>query len=150
MFGYEYSQEKFSLFVIQDSLDGEPEVLLDPNALSEDGTVSLNTLSVSEDAKYLAYGLSASGSDWVTIKVTRVEDKKVEDDTLSWVSIFVLVLFIYKRKENKGESDFFDRKRRQTTNERGYIYLCRLNFRPSAGPMIAKGFSTADILLPST
>jgi prolyl oligopeptidase len=49
------------MFVIQDSLDGEPEVLLDPNALSEDGTVSLNTLSVSEDAKYLGYGLCACG-----------------------------------------------------------------------------------------
>ncbi|KAG7966870.1 hypothetical protein I3843_08G070800 [Carya illinoinensis] len=70
-----------------DSLDGKPEVLLDPNTLSEDGTVSLNrlSLSVSEDAKYLAYGRSTSGSDWVTIKVTRVEDKKVEADTLSWV-----------------------------------------------------------------
>lgn len=73
----------------QDSLEGEPAVLLDPNALSDDGTVSLSTLSVSEDAKYLAYGLSSSGSDWVTIKVLRIEDKNVEPDTLSWVSITV-------------------------------------------------------------
>ena len=70
-------------------MDGEPEVLLDPNSLSEDGTVALSTLSVSEDAKYLAYGLSTSGSDWVTIKVMHVEDKRVEADTLSWVSLFV-------------------------------------------------------------
>jgi prolyl oligopeptidase len=75
------------LFIFQDSLDGKPEVLLDPNSLSEDGTVSLNTLSVSEDAKYLAYALSTSGSDWTTIKVKRIEDKNVEPDTLSWVSI---------------------------------------------------------------
>lgn len=77
--------------VVQDSLDAEAEVLLDPNALSEDGTVSLNTLSVSEDAKYLAYGLSSSGSDWVTINVMRIEDKKVEPDKLSWVRIWNLV-----------------------------------------------------------
>ncbi|XP_052108838.1 uncharacterized protein LOC107460241 [Arachis duranensis] len=70
---------------VQDSLEGKPEVLLDPNALSEDGTISLNTLSISEDAKYLAYGLSSSGSDWVTIKVMRIADKNAEPDTLSWV-----------------------------------------------------------------
>lgn len=67
-------------------MEGDAEVLLDPNALSEDGTVSLNTFSVSKDAEFLAYGLSSSGSDWVTIKVMRVHDKAVEPDTLSWVS----------------------------------------------------------------
>ena len=64
--------------------------MLDPNSLSEDGTVAFNTYSVSEDAKYLAYGLSTSGSDWVTIKVMHIEDKRVEADTLSWVSFFML------------------------------------------------------------
>ncbi|KAL5706285.1 prolyl oligopeptidase [Ranunculus cassubicifolius] len=74
-----------SVLYVQDSLDVKAEVLLDPNALSKDGTVALNTASISEDAKYFAYGLSSSGSDWVTIKVMRVEDKVVEPDTLSWV-----------------------------------------------------------------
>ncbi|KAM7252825.1 hypothetical protein ACFE04_025443 [Oxalis oulophora] len=64
---------------------GEPRVLLDPNLLSQDGTVSLNTLSVSEDAKYLAYGLSSSGSDWVTINVMRIQDKTLDPHSLSWV-----------------------------------------------------------------
>lgn len=73
------------ILYVQDSLEGEPQVLLDPNALSEDGTVSLNTFSVSEDAKYLAYALSSSGSDWATIKVLRIEDKNAEPDNLSWV-----------------------------------------------------------------
>ncbi|KAL4650322.1 hypothetical protein ACB092_01G079300 [Castanea dentata] len=80
-----------SVLYVQDSLDGEPEVLLDPNALSKDGTIALNTYSVSEDAKYLGYGLSASGSDWVTIKVMRVEDKKVEADTISWVKFSSII-----------------------------------------------------------
>ncbi|VVA91979.1 unnamed protein product [Arabis nemorensis] len=74
-----------SVLYIQDDLDSEAEILLDPNTLSDDGTVSLNSLAISEDAKYLAYGLSSSGSDWVTIHVMKIQDKKVEPDTLSWV-----------------------------------------------------------------
>ncbi|KAK7351788.1 hypothetical protein VNO77_11482 [Canavalia gladiata] len=74
-----------NILYVQDSLEGESEILLDPNALSEDGTVSLSKLSVSEDAKYLAYALSSSGSDWTTIKVMRIEDRNVEPATLSWV-----------------------------------------------------------------
>ncbi|XP_016546458.2 prolyl endopeptidase isoform X1 [Capsicum annuum] len=70
---------------VQDSLDGEPEILLDPNTLSEDGTVALSICSISEDAKFLAYGISSSGSDWVTIKIMRVDDKSVEPDVLLWV-----------------------------------------------------------------
>ncbi|RWW89051.1 hypothetical protein BHE74_00002007 [Ensete ventricosum] len=54
--------------------------------LSDDGTVALTLSSVSKDGKYLAYGLSSSGSDWVTVKVMRIEDKQPELDTLSWVT----------------------------------------------------------------
>ena len=67
-------------------MDGEAEVLLDPNGLSEDGTVSLSRFAISEDGEYLAYGVSSCGSDWVTIKVMRVEDRRTEPDTISWVS----------------------------------------------------------------
>lgn len=73
------------IFCVQDGVDGKPEVLLDPNTLSEDGTVSLKCLSVSEDAKCVAYGLSKSGSDWVSIHVMRIEDRQVLPYTLSWV-----------------------------------------------------------------
>ncbi|KAL8224219.1 hypothetical protein R6Q57_019694 [Mikania cordata] len=73
------------LLFLQDSLDKDGEVLLDPNQLSEDGTVALRVYEVSHDAKYLAYGLSSSGSDWLTLQVMRVDDKTIMIDKLSWV-----------------------------------------------------------------
>jgi len=62
-----------SVVYVQDSLEAEPKVLIDPNALSEDGTVSLRSTSWSHDGNILAYGKSVSGSDWMTIKFRNIE-----------------------------------------------------------------------------
>ncbi|MCC5645068.1 prolyl oligopeptidase family serine peptidase [Nostoc sp. CHAB 5824] len=67
------------------TLDDQPKVLLDPNKLSEDGTVALSGLSISEDGKLLAYGLSASGSDWQEWKVRDVEIGEDLQDHLKWI-----------------------------------------------------------------
>ncbi|MBD1832865.1 S9 family peptidase [Cyanobacteria bacterium FACHB-472] len=67
------------------SLDAEPRVLLDPNKLSEDGTVALSGVSISEDAKLMAYGLSTSGSDWQEWKVRDIETGEDISDHLKWI-----------------------------------------------------------------
>jgi prolyl oligopeptidase len=74
-----------SVLYTLDNLDGEPRVLLDPNAWSKDGTVSLEGTSVSPDAKYLAYAVSEAGSDWQTWKVLEVATGKPLADELKWV-----------------------------------------------------------------
>ncbi len=73
-----------SVLYVQDSLDGEPRVLLDPNKLSKDGTVALAGFSVSHDAKLAAYGLADAGSDWVTWKVLDIATGQTLPDELKW------------------------------------------------------------------
>ncbi|EGJ35446.1 MULTISPECIES: prolyl oligopeptidase family serine peptidase [Moorena] len=67
------------------SLDAEPTLLLDPNSLSEDGTVALSGLAFSKDGKLLAYGLSRSGSDWQEWQVREVETGLDLSDQIKWV-----------------------------------------------------------------
>lgn len=67
-----------------DSLGGEARVLIDPNALSEDGTVSLGSFHFSKDRKYLAYVISRSGSDWNEIYVMDAATGKLLDDHIMW------------------------------------------------------------------
>lgn len=65
-------------------LDGEREVVLDPNGFSDDGTVALTNYSVSQDGGYLAYGTSESGSDWQVIRVLNLKTKELVPDTINW------------------------------------------------------------------
>ena len=59
-----------------------PEVFLDPNKFSEDGTTSLGGMSFSEDGKTLAYSISEGGSDWRKIIVMDAETREIKEDTL--------------------------------------------------------------------
>jgi prolyl oligopeptidase len=74
-----------SILYMQESLDAEPTVLLDPNKLSEDGTVSLGEYDFSKDGKYMAYAIARGGSDWNEILVMEVEGTKQLDDHLYWI-----------------------------------------------------------------
>ncbi|MGC9395588.1 MAG: prolyl oligopeptidase family serine peptidase [Anaerolineae bacterium] len=62
----------------------EGRVLLDPNTLSEDGTVALTGANVSRDAQWLAYAVSASGSDWKTWHVRNIETGEDLPDVIEW------------------------------------------------------------------
>jgi len=74
-----------SILYIQDSLTGEPRVFLDPNKLSDDGTTSLGTYSVSKDGKYFAFAISKAGSDWNEIYVKETATGEQLSDKLEWV-----------------------------------------------------------------
>ncbi|MBX7240432.1 MAG: prolyl oligopeptidase family serine peptidase [Bacteroidia bacterium] len=74
-----------SVLYIQKGESGKPEVFLDPNALSKDGTTSITTTSVSKDGKWFAYGLSKAGSDWNEFFVRDIATGKDNPEKLEWV-----------------------------------------------------------------
>jgi len=74
-----------SVLYKQASLEATPETLLDPNILSEDGTVALSTLAVSDNGRLLAYGTAASGSDWEEFRVRDVVTARDLPDHLKWI-----------------------------------------------------------------
>ena len=76
-----------SVLYIQKGLNGAPEVLIDPNTWSEDGTARLTAFAPSKDAKYAVYGVSRSGSDWQQYKVMELATKKTLDDSIEWVKV---------------------------------------------------------------
>ncbi len=66
------------------ALADKPTELLDPNKLSADGTVSLSSYHISDDGRYMAYGLNTSGSDWIEWHVREVATGKDLPDVLKW------------------------------------------------------------------
>ncbi len=98
---------------VQESLDDEPYVLLDPNKLSEDGTVALANFDVSKDGKYLAYGISRGGSDWNEVFVMEIESGKKFDDHLKWIKFSGISWkgdgFYYSRYDEPAGSELSDK-----------------------------------------
>jgi prolyl oligopeptidase len=67
------------------SLTAEPQLLLDPNTLSADGTVALTSYHISDDGNLMAYGISRAGSDWQEWRVRDVQTGKDRQDEVKWV-----------------------------------------------------------------
>ncbi len=69
----------------QQGMNGTPEVFLDPNKFSTDGTVALGAVGMSKSGKYAAYLQSQSGSDWQEGYVMDVETKKLLPEKLQYI-----------------------------------------------------------------
>jgi prolyl oligopeptidase len=74
-----------SVIYIQKGLEGAPEVFIDPNELSRDGTISISLLGASKDDRYLAISRAEAGSDWNQIRIMDLETKEELTDRVDWV-----------------------------------------------------------------
>ena len=75
-----------SVLYVQKGMDGAPEVLLDPNTFSPDGTVRLHSFTLSRDGRYAAYMKTAiPGSDWRDVYVLDMATRRTLPEVLHWV-----------------------------------------------------------------
>ncbi|WP_232539073.1 prolyl oligopeptidase family serine peptidase [Chitinophaga tropicalis] len=109
----------------QKTLDGTPEVFIDPNKFSANGTVALGNISFSKNGKYLAYMIAKAGSDWQEAFVMDVESKKLLPDTLDWIKFSGISWrgdgFYYSRYDKPTEESKLSKK-----NEFHKVYYHRL------------------------
>lgn len=129
-------QNQDVLFVM-DAPAAAGRVLLDPNTLSGDGTVSLRTFSVSPDGRHLAYATSQSGSDWQTWFIRDIETAEDLADVLPWSKFSGATWlpdsssFFYKRYPEPEADDAFTEK-----NEAPGLFLHALGTPPSDDPLV--------------
>ncbi len=130
-------QNQAALYV-QDGLKEPPRLLLDPNALSEAGTLALSDFEPAPDGARIAVALAAAGSDWNQVKVLDAADGKAEGDVLERVKFSVLSWtrdsqgFFYSRyPEAKGGNDVFEELSGQA------LYYHRLGTKQSEDRLIA-------------
>ena len=73
-----------AVIYFRETLNGETKIVLDPNKLSEDGTAALSSEHYSPNGKYLAYGVSRSGSDWQEISIRKIDEGVDFDEVLKY------------------------------------------------------------------
>jgi prolyl oligopeptidase len=107
-----------------------PHELLDPNTLAKDGTVALSGMAISDDAKTMAYGLAAAGSDWQTWKIRDVESGKDRDDELKWIK------FSSASWKKDGSGFFYSRydEPDEANKLRSQVYNQKLFFHKAGTP----------------
>jgi prolyl oligopeptidase len=74
-----------SVLYVQKTLQSPPSVVIDPNALSKEGTVALGAVSFNKAGNKMAYQLAKAGSDWQTIYIKDLETGQNLAEELSWV-----------------------------------------------------------------
>ncbi len=124
-----------SVLFIQKGLNGTPEVLIDPNTWSADGTVRLAGFAPSKDARLAVYGVSRSGSDWQEYNVMDLGTRKTLSDKVEWVKVSSIAWrgngFYYSRYPQPAKG-----KELSSINENHQVYYHRIGTLQSADELV--------------
>jgi prolyl oligopeptidase len=124
-----------SVLYIQKGLNGTPEVLIDPNTWSEDGTFRLMGYAASKDGKLLTYGVSRSGSDWQEYRVLDLATRKLLEDKVEWIKVSSIAWrgngFYYSRYPTPAKG-----KELSSINEDHMVYYHRIGTPQSADELV--------------
>jgi prolyl oligopeptidase len=124
-----------SVLYIQKGLNGTPEVLIDPNTWSEDGTYRLMGYAASKDGTLLTYGVSRSGSDWQEYRVLDLATRKLLADKVEWVKVSGIAWrgngFYYSRYPAPAKG-----KELSSINEDHMVYYHRIGTPQSADELV--------------
>ena len=124
-----------SVLYVQKGLDGAPEVLLDPNKFSADGTAQLGAFEPSKDVKYAAYCKGTGGSDWRECHVMDLATRKELPDVLKWVKVSGLSWqgegFYYSRYDEPEKG-----KELTSKNENQKVYFHRVGTSQTADELV--------------
>jgi prolyl oligopeptidase len=124
-----------SVLYTQKGLNGTPEVLIDPNTWSEDGTFRLMGYAASKDGKLLTYGVSRSGSDWQEYRVLDLGTRKLLADKIEWVKVSGIAWrgngFYYSRYPAPAKG-----KELSSINEDHMVYYHRIGTPQSADELV--------------
>lgn len=124
-----------SVLYIQKGLTGTPEVLIDPNKWSEDGTERLAGFAPSKDGKLAVYGVQRSGSDWTEYRVMDLTTRKPLSDRIEWVKVSGIAWrgngFYYSRYPQPAKG-----KELSSINEDHMVYYHTIGTPQSADELI--------------
>ena len=114
-----------SILYVQAKEGHIPDVLLDPNKFSSDGSIALGGIYFSNDDRYLGYSLSSSGSDWQEFFIMDLSTKKLLKDKLKWIKFSGMSWlnngFYYTRMPEQDEENKYS-----ATNEQSKVYYHKL------------------------
>jgi prolyl oligopeptidase len=124
-----------SVLYVQKGLTGTPEVLIDPNTWSADGTSRLGAFSLSRGGRYAVVGVSRAGSDWQEYGVMEVGTKKMLADKLEWIKV--------SGASWKGDGFFYSRypapakgRELSSANENHQVYFHKVGTPQSADELV--------------